>query len=448
MSERIRTYVAVTAGAAFASAVIVYLSVGMGNRSQLVAASFFSLLVMLAHLLRYEGSRSGATGSIAFLPILACIVTAPTAITPLAVAATVILAELAARRPGIRIVFNGAQLIVACSAAILVVRPFSAAGLAPVSVQSIVGLSASALVFHALNSSMVAGAIALDSRRRFAEVWSRGAVRTLPYDVLALPVVYLLAWGYHEYGAILVFLFLLPVLGLRQLYKLNWELERANEEHLHMMVRFFEAGDPYTSGHSRRVSNYAVRIGKRMRLSAHNLEQLRVAALLHDVGKIHEEFAPVLRKAGRLTAAERRLIETHPIRSAELAATVSRLKPIIPALRSHHERWDGRGYPDRLAADAIPLFARIIAVADTVDAMTSTRPYRTSLDIEAVREEVAGGRGAQFDPAICDLLLDEDTWAAFAESVEIDRPEPPGVRLGLVRSSLLGASAPHELSPA
>ena len=439
MSQRIRTYVTVIVGASVASAVTVRAFAGFGERAALVAATFFALLVMLSHLLKYEGgSRSGAGGTAAFLPVLAVVAISPFAVTPLAVGAAVLVAELAARRPGIRVVFNVGQMVLASSAAILVARLFPPlivqdAGPTP---EALLGLACYALVFHAINSATVAGAIAIDARQSFRDVWIKGAVRTVAYDVFALPVVYLLAWGYAEHGGALVLLFVIPIFGLRQLYKQTSELERSNEELLQVMVRTIEASNPYTSGHSRRVSLYATSIGRALRIGATELERLRVAALLHDVGKIYEEFAPLLRKEGDLTIDERRVMQTHPIRSAELVSAVTRLKPLIPALRSHHERWDGLGYPDRVSGADIPLFARIIAVADTVDAMTSSRPYRRALEIGTVRAELAACRGTQFDPDICDSLLKHDAWGEFALLVETSRPEPAGgVRVEIGRTS-------------
>src|SRR6185436_15626540 len=125
------------------------------------------------------------------------------------------------------------------------------------------------------------------------EVWVRGAVRTIPYDVFALPFVFLLAWSYSQYGAPVVFLFLFPIFGLRQLYKQKWELEQTNEELLLLGVSTFEAGDRHTSGHSQRVAEYALKIGRILNLRPGELDRLRIAALLHDVGKIAPEFRPV-----------------------------------------------------------------------------------------------------------------------------------------------------------
>jgi HD-GYP domain-containing protein (c-di-GMP phosphodiesterase class II) len=136
------------------------------------------------------------------------------------------------------------------------------------------------------------------------------------------------------------------------------------------------------------------------------VEHVETAALLHDVGKIHEEFAPLLRKEARLTDSETALMQTHAARSAELVGIISKFRGFIQdSVRHHHERWDGRGYPDGLAGDSIPIGARIILVSDTIDAMTTDRPYRKRLSLDVVIVELQKCRGTQFDPHIVDVAV-------------------------------------------
>jgi HD-GYP domain-containing protein (c-di-GMP phosphodiesterase class II) len=129
------------------------------------------------------------------------------------------------------------------------------------------------------------------------------------------------------------------------------------------------------------------------------------------VGKIDEVYAPILRKPDKLTADEWAIMQTHPIRSAELVSNVTHLRDLIAPLRHHHENWDGSGYPDGLQGEAIPLESRIIMFADTIDAMTTDRPYRQARGEAEVRSEFIRMRGRQFDPEICDRLLSSPLWA-------------------------------------
>src|SRR5262249_25324858 len=141
-----------------------------------------------------------------------------------------------------------------------------------------------------------------------------------------------------------------------------------------ILAQAVEMRDEYTGGHTARVTNYSLMLSRQLQLSAEEEQFIRIGTPLHDIGKIGIDDA-ILRKPGRLTAEEFEVMKTHTVKGAAILATVPDLAPVIPIVRSHHERWDGRGYPDGLAGDAISRLARVVAVADAFDAMTSNRPY-------------------------------------------------------------------------
>jgi putative nucleotidyltransferase with HDIG domain len=227
---------------------------------------------------------------------------------------------------------------------------------------------------------------------------------------LAAPLVFVFAWIYAQFGAIAAATCWVPILALRQVQRTNLELEQTNEELLELMVKSIEARDPYTSGHSRRVQQFSITIARAIGLSDRQVEHVGRAALLHDVGKIYEKYASVLSKQDKLTPEEWAIIKDHPVDGANLVATMTRLRDLVPAVRHHHENWDGTGYPDRVAGDVIPIASRIIRFADTIDAMTTDRPYRRPLSEAQVRAEVIRCRGSQFDPTIADRLLASPLW--------------------------------------
>jgi putative nucleotidyltransferase with HDIG domain len=251
-------------------------------------------------------------------------------------------------------------------------------------------------------------------------IWKENTLKALPYDFLSLPVILFFVWVYSQFGTVGAFVFSVPLLGLRQLYKVTGQLEQTNRELLELMVAAIEARDPYTSGHSRRVADKARVIAKAVGLPGKEIERIVAAALLHDVGKIHEIFGPILSKPGRLTPEEQVIMRTHPVKSAELAGKVTELRDVVPLIRHHHENWDGTGYPDGLKADGIPLGSRIIMFADTIDAMTTDRPYRAALDAPSVRKELLRFRGTQFDPTICDALLRSPEYSKLFAAKETD----------------------------
>lgn len=165
-----------------------------------------------------------------------------------------------------------------------------------------------------------------------------------------------------------------------------------------------EARDPYTAGHSQRVRRVSLAIGRELRLSARQLGALGTAALFHDIGKIGMPDA-ILTKPGRLDRAEAAVMREHVTRGAEIVARISSLSDSVPAIRHHHERWDGLGYPDRLSASDVPVEAAIIAIADAWDAMTTDRPYAVALDLDEAMLQIHTGRGKQFNPAVVDAFL-------------------------------------------
>jgi len=237
------------------------------------------------------------------------------------------------------------------------------------------------------------------------EAWGRIGGSALLTDLLSSTLAILLAFLYVKLQFLGLAVIIFPLFLARQLYQKNLQLNEELEEKLELMVKAMEARDPYTSGHSRRVAEYAVLIGRELRLSSGDLDSIKRAALLHDVGKIYEEFAPLLRKDGRLSPEEMMIMRSHVVRSAQLVATATRLRGTVEAMiRHHHENYDGSGYPDGLSGEQIPMGARIIMVADTVDAMTTDRPYRKALSLQRAIEELRKYQGLQFDPKLVELV--------------------------------------------
>ena len=189
-----------------------------------------------------------------------------------------------------------------------------------------------------------------------------------------------------------------------ELTEANDKLNESYKELIRILRLTVDARDIYTRGHSDRVSYYAGRIAQVMGRDGEYCERVCLAGLFHDVGKLNIPDS-ILLKDSALTDDEFRVIKTHPVRGAELMSSISFFKGIAGIVRSHHERWDGRGYPDGLSGCNIPEEARIIAVADSFDAMTSTRRYRSERSLDYARNEIEKGRGGQFDPAAADAFL-------------------------------------------
>jgi len=191
----------------------------------------------------------------------------------------------------------------------------------------------------------------------------------------------------------------------KELRDTNEKLEKAYMESIETLRYTVEAKDVYTRGHSDRVSAYSVLIGKKLELSDDDLNKLKIGGLFHDVGKIGIPDS-ILLKTEKLTNDEYSEIKNHPTIGVHILSNATIFQDIIPIVRHHHERFDGHGYPSQLKGENIPLFARIAAVADTFDAMTSRRSYRNALSLDIVKEEIAKCSGTQFDPEIANVFLD------------------------------------------
>jgi putative nucleotidyltransferase with HDIG domain len=365
----------------------------------------FALLGAFAHVFNYK-LKGKTTGAATLTPFLVAVVLYPDWPTVVLVAVAVCFAEFKKdNQPTIKRIFNIAQQSLAAAAAVFAFKALGGVSLQTLTELQILPEAGATVGYLLINTLSVAAVVAISEMKNVLIVWRDNVMGSLVNYAVSIPWVHAFALVYcsFSYKGVLFIAFLL--LGLRQLNHATITLQRYNRELLELLVQTVEMRDPYTSGHSQRVSRYARVVARAIGLPTKKIERIAVAALLHDVGKIHEIFEPILKKPGKLTAEERATMELHPLKSVELAEKVTELEDVLPDIRHHHENWDGTGYPDKLAGKHIPLGARIIMFADTIDAMTTDRPYRKALTETEVRAELIRMKGRQFDPEICDALL-------------------------------------------
>ncbi|MEZ4589099.1 MAG: HD-GYP domain-containing protein [Gemmatimonadales bacterium] len=437
------------------------------------AFSVFAAVGALLELTSLQQKATGATGSISFAvdlstPLIfggfwACVITAT----------RVIASNLVTRKQPIRLAFNVSQTTLAVGLASLVygqlvhdlppklITSYASLPFNEV-LQQIGAFLLAATTYFAVNAFAVTAVVALSAGRSVRSAIGSKTLSFLGYDLLASLLALVLVWVYVTFdsenglGRLAILAVFVPLIFARHMYgKLNtlqilynelddahYRLELALREQLEMMVKSIEARDPYTSGHSRRVAALSKAIAADLGLDGDQLEEIENAALLHDVGKIHAEFAPLLQKEGRLTQEEWEIMKTHAGKSAELVGLFTRFRGNVQrSVRSHHERWDGKGYPDGLSAETIPLGARIIMISDTIDAMTTDRPYRKALPFEKVVAELQKYRGSQFDPRLVDVTVSSVTVRRLvsdrdflAEHTRSDRPVLRGKTRPALRS--------------
>jgi len=373
-------------------------------------AAFLVLsFVSEASYLELRVGRTATQSSIAFIPYIAAFILFDTGWAALIAGISMGGVDFAVRRKAaIRVVFNTSQVIVSTYLAALVYSALGGRGSQLLTDMSFswLAIAGGAATYFLINSSAVSVGVTLLQGEPLRAAWFRIAGASLGYDLVSSPFGPLLAYLYARYQIPGILMLVVPLYVIRGVYRMNMQLEQVNRDLLELMVKAIEARDPYTSGHSQRVSEIATALAKQLGLRAKQVEQISTAALLHDVGKIHEEYAPLLRKEGKLDAIEKALMQTHSMRSAELVGTISAFRGVITdAVRHHHENYDGTGYPTGLAGRAIPVGARIIMIADTVDAMTTDRPYRKALSFDRVSQELLKYSGRQFDPHLVEAFL-------------------------------------------
>jgi putative nucleotidyltransferase with HDIG domain len=386
--------------------------VGPGQVLSIVAYIAIAILAEANAIDFRLGKGKQAKSSLAFLPFLSSIVIFEPAIAVGILSAVVAISQFLLRRNEfLRATFNVAMGVLSAALGSLAYNAFLSPG-APRGI-NLLGFVALAAVFFSTNVVLSSIAIALIRRQPIRDVLNqvagvRGA--NLWYDLLASPIALVPATLYDQYGALGLIIIVLPLLLIRDSYLAKVQLEEANRDLLKVLVKAIETRDPYTSGHSLRVATLARAIADDLGLPRRQAERVETAALLHDIGKIDSVYEVVIRKPYDLNAAERELIRTHATKGADLLESLSSVNTdVIRAVRHHHERYDGSGYPSGLHGEEIPLAARIIMLCDSIDAMLSDRPYRKALSIEKTRLELIRCSGNQFDPTIVRVILQRNT---------------------------------------
>ena len=256
------------------------------------------------------------------------------------------------------------------------------------------------IVYLFLNSFFMAALMSILLKEKLYFIWKNYLLGFINIALVSLLGI-VLAFSYDSYGSGGILLFFIPLMFARYTFKLYLDMRKNYFDTLNVLVRAIEASDPYTSGHSMRVSAYAEAIAKQVGLPQNKIDLIKSAALLHDIGKIGID-KNILNKVGRLEKEEFEAIKSHPEIGATIIADLSYLSNISDIIRHHHERNDGKGYPDGLSYDKIPLETSILTIADSFDAMTTNRPYRNSLSLETALQEIKDNEGTQFNPDIVD----------------------------------------------
>lgn len=270
------------------------------------------------------------------------------------------------------------------------------------------------------NFLLLIGVISIQTGQKFLHIWRRDFQWVLPI-LMAGGVIGggALGMAFEMFDLLGLAVFFLPIFLINysfrmyvsntkdyvnKLEEMNSALDEANLGLLEALGRVIDAYDVFTYGHSKQVSIYAKEISEKMNLSTDQTSEIVRAALIHDIGKVGIKES-ILVKPGRLSMEERIIMNRHPEIGANIISEMKGLQRLVPLVKFHHERWDGRGYPSHLSGEDIPLGARVLALADSVEAMASDRTYHSRLSFDEIRAEVIRCSGDQFDPAVVQAFL-------------------------------------------
>ncbi|MBA3063420.1 MAG: HD domain-containing protein [Atribacteria sp.] len=308
------------------------------------------------------------------------------------------------RRSWYKIIFNATQYALSVGVAGLVYQ--YAGGIIGFQnfIKFIFPAALCAFVYCFINLILVTIVISLAQGGRIATVWRINFKNLLSSYIAEAPMGFLMAIVYVEVGIVGILLFFLPLLLARRSFELYTKMRKVYLETIRALAAAIDAKDPYTKGHSERVAETSVALAQELNLSDRDIENIEYTALLHDIGKIGIADN-ILGKDSSLTNKEFDKIKEHTVMGAKIIEPVDFLKNSYKAIYHHHERYNGKGYPDGIKSEDIPILARIIAVADAYDAMGSDRPYRKKLNKDKILKELNDQSGKQFDPEVVKALI-------------------------------------------
>ena len=362
-------------------------------------------LIALGELGAVPLPGGGYASAVAAIDVASVFLLGPAATAWIHVAATLTIQGLVQHRPTALLVHNvaGSALVVWIAGSAFVATGGRVGALELPT--DVLPMSITCAVYFALDSLRIVTSLAPSSVtgawRAWQRVYSRGLLHHLSFLALgcwiAVVALHVGPWALP--------LLLLPVLVARHAFAHYVGIRGDLKDFVRALSEVLDEVDPYTRQHSVRVAAYAVRLARGMGASEAEVEDLEYAALVHDLGKIGPQHQRILQKAGTLTHEDQRTLRGHPATGAGIIGKVGALKRAAEIVRLHHERPDGRGYPLGLRSHQVPLGARVLNVADAFDAMTSDRPYRRALNLDAALGELERGAGTQFDRQVVDCLL-------------------------------------------
>ena len=372
----------------------------------LLGAVLFSILIFAADNLSAPLPKTGSVSVNFGISLASLIIFGP----PTAIIVTFIsifnIREFIKRVPYYKHLFNAGQYLVSMGIASLVFKVIYDQNITNFfDTKNIAYILAAAYIFFFLNTILTAGAISISEGANFVNVWIFNFAWLIPFHLFLAAMAIAISFLYKQYGEFTLLFTSLPLMIAQYTYLLRVKERQALLNSILQIVKIMEAKDKYTAGHSVRVAEYSEKIARKMKLNEYDSELLVNLANLHDLGKIQVDLS-VLNKPGSFSKADWEEVKKHPLVGYNIVKEITFLKSEASAILHHHERMDGKGYPDGIKGDEISLYAKILMVADSYDAMTTDRPYRLALTTQEAIDELKRNSGTQFDPKVCSIMVE------------------------------------------
>jgi len=366
---------------------------------------YFGVLILLADI--YEAPLNKGKVSILSGLELACLfIYGPTTASWVMLVILLNIREWLEKTPWYKFMFNVGQFLISIGLSGIIyksINPTKQIGVFKIDLNHLLAILLSSVVFFIANTLLTAGVIGVSEKINFFNLWIYNYLWLIPFHFLLTALAVIVAYLHQIYGFVTLLLTTIPLMLTQYVYSLRAREKQALLQNVINLVRVIEAKDKYTAGHSMRVAEYAEKVARKLRLSEFEIELLKNAAYLHDIGKIRTDLS-ILKKPKKLRLDEWDQIKEHPTIGFEIISDMAIPKSVGLAILYHHEKYDGSGYPGKLEKDKIPLFARILCVVDSFDAMVTTREYKRTFTMEEAAQELRKEAGTHFDPKIVNIF--------------------------------------------
>ncbi|MBA7662018.1 hypothetical protein ES703_70041 [subsurface metagenome] len=413
MSEKISrtTYYYVISTFIAGLILLLYITLKYKNFS-ILGFLYFGVLILLADI--YEAPlNKGKVSILSGLSLTCLFVYGPSTASWVMLATLLNIREWLEKTPWYKFIFNLGQFLISIGLSGIVyesINPTRQIGIIRIDFNSLLVILLPSVTFFLTNTLFTTGVFAISEKINFFNLWIYNYLWLIPFHFLLTALAVIVAYLHQIYGFVTLLLTIIPLVLTQYIYALRAREKKYLLQNVINLVRVIEAKDEYTAGHSTRVAEYAEKIARKLKLSEFEIDLLKSAAYLHDIGKIRTDLS-ILKKPKKLRLSEWDQIKEHPIIGYKIVSDIGLQKSVSSAILYHHEKYDGSGYPGELKKDRIPLFARILCAADSFDAMVTTREYKRTFTMEEAAQELRKGAGTHFDPQIVNIfckILEEE----------------------------------------